>query len=65
MRLKRNERPILLNLPTRLIVAVDIAVKEQGIDRSQFLRQSVERNLDRYKRFERLLILRKRLANYR
>jgi hypothetical protein len=37
---------------------VDMAVREQGITRSQFLRQSIERNLRHYERCERAVFAR-------
>jgi metal-responsive CopG/Arc/MetJ family transcriptional regulator len=37
---------------------VDLAVREQGITRSQFLRQAVERNLRHYQRVERAIFVR-------
>lgn len=53
IRLKRNDRPVLLNLPVQILEQVDMAVREQGVSRSQFLRQAVERNLRHYLRCER------------
>jgi metal-responsive CopG/Arc/MetJ family transcriptional regulator len=55
---KRNDRPILLNLPERLIEEIDMAVREQGVSRTQFLRQAVERNLRHYQNFERAIFAR-------
>jgi metal-responsive CopG/Arc/MetJ family transcriptional regulator len=40
-----------------LLEQVDAAVREQGVTRSQFLRQSVERNLRHYERIERPLFM--------
>jgi len=40
LRPKRNDRPILLNLPKEILEEVDLAVREQGVSRSQFLRQA-------------------------
>jgi hypothetical protein len=37
---------------------VDIAVREQGVTRLQFLRQSIERNLRHYERCERAIFAR-------
>ena len=48
LRPKRNDKPVLLNLPTGVLEQVDMAVREQGVSRSQFLRQAVERNLRHY-----------------
>jgi metal-responsive CopG/Arc/MetJ family transcriptional regulator len=45
LRPKRNDRPILLNLPKQILEQGDSVVREQGISRTQFLRQAVERNL--------------------
>jgi metal-responsive CopG/Arc/MetJ family transcriptional regulator len=37
---------------------VDMAVREQGVTRSQFLRQAIERNLHHYQNVERALFAR-------
>jgi metal-responsive CopG/Arc/MetJ family transcriptional regulator len=58
LRPKRNDRPILLNLPERVLEEIDMAVREQGVSRSQFLRQAVERNLRHYQNFERAIFAR-------
>jgi metal-responsive CopG/Arc/MetJ family transcriptional regulator len=58
LRPKRNDRPILLNLPERVVEEVDMAVREQGVSRSHFLRQAVERNLRHYQRVERAIVAR-------
>jgi metal-responsive CopG/Arc/MetJ family transcriptional regulator len=50
---KRNDIPVLLNLPSRILDEVDIAVREQGVTRTQFLRQAVERNINHYRKVER------------
>ena len=55
LRPKRNDKPVLLNLPVCVLEQVDRAVREQGVTRSQFLRQAVERNLRHYQRCERSL----------
>jgi metal-responsive CopG/Arc/MetJ family transcriptional regulator len=55
LRPKRNDRPILLNLPKPILEEVDLAVREQGVTRSQFLRQAIERNLRHYQRVERAI----------
>jgi len=52
---KRNDTAILLNLPESVLAQVDVAVREQGVSRSHFLRQAVERNLNHYQRCERAL----------
>ncbi len=52
---KRNDKPVLLNLPTCVLEQVDMAVREQGVSRSQFLRQAVERNLRHYQKVERAI----------
>ena len=57
-RSKRNDRPVLLNLPAYMLEQVDVAVREQGVTRSQFLRQAIERNLSHYQRCERALFAR-------
>ena len=53
LRQKRNDKPVLLNLPVPLLEQVDLAVNEQGVSRSHFLRQSIERNLRHYQNVER------------
>ena len=58
LRPKRNDRPILLNLPSHILEEVDLAVVEQGVTRSQFLRQAIERNLRHYQNFERAIFAR-------
>jgi metal-responsive CopG/Arc/MetJ family transcriptional regulator len=55
LRPKRNDKPVLLNLPSRVLEEVDMAVQEQGVTRSQFLRQAIERNLRHYQRVERAI----------
>ena len=57
-RSKRNDRPVLLNLPVQILEQVDMAVREQGVSRSQFLRQAVERNLRHYQNVERAIFAR-------
>jgi metal-responsive CopG/Arc/MetJ family transcriptional regulator len=58
LRPKRNDKPVLLNLPMCVLEQVDMAVREQGVTRSQFLRQAVERNLSHYQRCERAVFAR-------
>ena len=58
LRPKRNDKPILLNLPKQVLEEVDLAVREQGVTRSQFLRQAIERNLRHYQRVERAIFAR-------
>ena len=58
LRQKRNDIPILLNLPEHVLEEVGLAVREQGVTRSQFLRQAVERNLRHYQNFERAIFAR-------
>jgi metal-responsive CopG/Arc/MetJ family transcriptional regulator len=53
LRPKRNDKPVLLNLPVLLLDQVDLAVREQGVTRSHFLRQAIERNLRHYQNVER------------
>ena len=55
---KRNDRPVLLNLPERVLEEIDMAVREQGVRRTHFLRQAVERNLRHYQNFERAIFAR-------
>ena len=57
-RQKRKDKPILLNLPVPLLERVDHAVRETGVSRSRFLRQSVERNLNHYTKHERAVFAR-------
>ena len=54
-RSKRNDKPVLLNLPVQILEQVDMAVREQSVTRSQFLRQAIERNLNHYQRVERAI----------
>ena len=58
LRPKRNDKSVLLNLPKQILEEVDFAVREQGVTRSQFLRQAVERNLQHYQRVERAVFRR-------
>jgi metal-responsive CopG/Arc/MetJ family transcriptional regulator len=58
LRPKRNDKPVQLNLPTSVLEQVDMAVREQGVTRSQFLRQAVERNLRQYQNVERAIFRR-------
>jgi metal-responsive CopG/Arc/MetJ family transcriptional regulator len=58
LRPKRNDKAVLLNLPTQILDEVDLAVREQGVTRSQFLRQAIERNLRHYQRVERAIFAR-------
>ena len=58
LRPKRNDKPILLNLPIKLLEQVDLAVREQGVSRTHFLRQAVERNLRHYQDVERAMFAR-------
>ena len=55
---KRNDKAVLLNLPVNVLEEVDLAVREQGVTRSQFLRQAVERNLRHYQNVERAVFAR-------
>lgn len=52
-RRRRNDKAVLLNLPVETFDRVDRAANEQSVTRTQFLRQSVERNLTHYEKFER------------
>ena len=58
LRPKRNDKAVLLNLPVNILEEVDLAVRQQGVTRSQFLRQAVERNLRHYQNFERAIFAR-------
>jgi metal-responsive CopG/Arc/MetJ family transcriptional regulator len=58
LRPKRNDKAVLLNLPKQVLEEVDLAVREQGVTRSQFLRQAVERNLRHYQNVERAVFRR-------
>ena len=58
LRPKRNDKAVLLNLPVNVLEEVDLAVRQQGVTRSQFLRQAVERNLRHYQNFERAIFAR-------
>ena len=42
---KRNDTPIVLNLPPEMLNQVDQCSSELTVTRTQFLRQSIERNL--------------------
>jgi len=57
-RSKRNDKPVLLNLPVQIVEQVDMVVREQGVTRSQFLRKAVERNLRHYQNVERAFFAR-------
>jgi predicted transcriptional regulator len=52
-RRKRNDTPVLLNLNPDIFKRVDTAADEQNVTRTQFLRQSIERNLSHYEKHER------------
>ncbi len=52
-RQKRNDKPVLLNLPTDIFERATTAADEQNVTRSQFLRQSIERNLNHFEKNER------------
>ncbi|MGA8691692.1 MAG: hypothetical protein WB662_17765 [Methyloceanibacter sp.] len=41
-----------------MIEEVDMAVREQGVTRSHFLRQAIERNLRHYQNVERAMFAR-------
>ena len=58
LRPKRNDKAVLLNLPVDVLEEVDLAVRQQGVTRSQFLRQAVERNLRHYQNVERAVFRR-------
>ena len=50
---KRTKKPVLLNLSHDIFDRVAIAAHEQNVTKTQFLRQSVERNLSHYEKNER------------
>ena len=58
LRPKRNDKPVLLNLAVQVLEEVDMAVREQGVSRSHFLRQAIERNLRHYQDVERAVFAR-------
>ena len=58
LRRKRNDKSVLLNLPNQILEEIDMAVREQGVSRTHFLRQAVERNLRHYQNFERAIFAR-------
>ena len=58
LRPKGHDKPVLLNLRTQILEEVDLAVREQDVTRSQFLRQAIERNLRHYQRVERAIFAR-------
>ena len=41
-----------------MLEEIDMAVREQGVSRTHFLRQAVERNLRHYQNFERAIFAR-------
>jgi hypothetical protein len=49
---KRNDKPIVLNLPHHTLEQIDECSNELSVTRTQFLRQSVERNLQYFLRNE-------------
>ena len=53
LRPKRNDKPVLFNIPVQLLEHIDLAVREQGVTRTHFLRQAAERNLRHYQNVER------------
>jgi metal-responsive CopG/Arc/MetJ family transcriptional regulator len=55
---KRNDKPVLLNLAVQVLEEVDMAVREQGVSRTHFLRQAIERNLRHYQNVERAIFAR-------
>ncbi|HKR84749.1 MAG TPA: hypothetical protein VJS37_11275 [Terriglobales bacterium] len=64
-RRKRNDKALLLNLPIAMLDEVDAAVREQGVSRTHFLRQAVERNLRHYKRVQHATFARLRQQGMR
>ena len=57
LRPKRNDKPVLLNFQIRCL-RDGYGGREQGVSRSQFLRQAVERNLRHYQNVERAIFAR-------
>jgi hypothetical protein len=55
LRPKGHDKPVLLDLRTQILEEVELAVREQGVTRSQFLCQAIERNLRHYQRVERAI----------
>jgi hypothetical protein len=55
IRPRRNDSAVLLLLPKQTLEQVDVVVRQQGVTRLHFLRQSVERNLRHYERCERAI----------
>jgi metal-responsive CopG/Arc/MetJ family transcriptional regulator len=58
LRPKLNDKAVLLNLPMQILEQVDMAVREQGVSRSHFLRQAIERNLRHYQNVEHAIFAR-------
>ncbi len=56
--LRPNDKPVLFNIPVPLLKHIDLAAREQGVTRTHFLRQSVERNLQHYQNVERAIFAR-------
>ena len=52
-RRKRNDMPFLLNLSPDIFDQVSTVAAEQNVTKTQFLRQSIERNLSHYEKHER------------
>ena len=52
-RQKRNDKAVLLRIPVPTIEKIDAASREQNVTRTQFLRQSIDRNLDHFEENER------------
>ncbi len=55
---RRNDKPVLLNLPIDIIAQIDECSNELAVTRTQFLRQSVQRNIAYFQKNE-LPILRR------
>lgn len=52
MRKPRNDKPILLNLPNDVLNKIDACSNELSVTRTQFLRQSVQRNIAYFQKNE-------------
>tara|TARA_B100000315_G_scaffold222101_1_gene225945 strand:- start:2803 stop:3039 length:237 start_codon:yes stop_codon:yes gene_type:complete len=55
---KRNDKSVLLNLPVPIIHQIDEYASVLSVTRTQFLRQSVERNLQYFAQNELPIALR-------
>jgi len=51
-RATRHDKPVLLNLPTDVVEQIDACSSELEVTRTQFLRQSVQRNIAYFQKNE-------------